>query len=153
MSLAFAKTTDQHLHPLARNMRDADREEVFASSGHAPLQALELSLLASEDTTTALLDGEPVAIFGCARLADGIGGPWLLATDDFYKVNPRTVLEVTRAFVNSWLDRYEILANYVHHRNTTSIRWLKAAGFTIHEAVPFGHLQKPFHLFTRTRHV
>jgi hypothetical protein len=39
------------------------------------------------------------------------------------------------------------LVNFVHAENTTSVRWLRRLGFTVHEAQAFGALGEPFHPF------
>jgi hypothetical protein len=45
------------------------------------------------------------------------------------------------------LKAFPHLVNFVHAKNTTSVRWLRRLGFTLHEAVPYGALGEPFHPF------
>lgn len=135
-----------HIRTIARRMRQADRDEVFASSGRSPASALAFSLRKSSVAWTALIDGRPEVMFGVGDLnvLAGIGAPWLLGTDAV----ERHYVAFLRGSVD-WrrqlLLRYSTLRNFVDDRNAVSIRWLRWLGFTLLDPVDFGGYQ--FRLF------
>jgi len=137
-----------HIAPIAAHMRQADRDEVWASSLNEPETALSASLAASPLAWTGLVDGIPVCMFGAAAAAmlASRGCPWLLGTA---AVEDHAVafLRRNRAQVRLMLEVFGTLANHVDSRNTVSRRWLEWLGFTIHPAKPYGPLGLPFHPF------
>jgi hypothetical protein len=140
----------EHIPAIARDMREADRREIWASHRHTPEEALEYALERSDLAWTCLLsapaagadaspvDGTPTFMWGAARLGSIItlkGSPWLLGTDAIRKVQ----LEFLRqcpAFVERMNRRFPRLENFVHAENALSIRWLKWCGFTLEEEAP-----------------
>jgi len=140
---------------IAANIRDQDRDEVRAKCG--PLRSIagviRSSLLDTPEAVTAIspTTGEPIAIIGAAAptlLGGGIGKPWMLGTPGVATA-PRGFIQGGRAYVQRMLDLFpEGLENYVDARNSVSIRWLRALGFKMHPAQPYGEEQRLFHRFT-----
>lgn len=97
---------------------------------------------------TGLVDGELAAIIGAApiNMLAGIGSPWMLGTPVLDR-HQRILVRRTPEYISRMLKAFPHLVNYVHAKNTTSVRWLRRLGFTLHEAVPYGPLGEPFHLF------
>jgi hypothetical protein len=97
---------------------------------------------------TGLVDGELAAIFGVAPInaLTGIGSPWMLGTPVLDR-HQRILVRRTPEYIFRMLKAFPHLVNYVHAKNTTSVRWLRRLGFTLHEAVPYGPLGEPFHPF------
>lgn len=129
-------------------MRQADREEVLASGGKSPAEALIWSLRKSSAAWTALIDGRPEVMFGVGDLdiLSGIGAPWLLGTDAVEKHHV-AFLRLSVDFRAQLLARYSILRNFVHDKNTVSKRWLRWLGFELSEPIRFrGHEFRKFEL-------
>lgn len=135
---------------IAQWMRECDRLEVWQSHRQMPESALEQSFKHSSRVWTGLTkDGLPCCMFGVAAqsaLSD-TGSPWLLATDDVYKVWIE-LLRHSKYYVGQMSEGFSLLENWVAAHNTTSIRWLKWCGFELEEAAPFGPDQVLFHRFT-----
>ena len=57
-------------------------------------------------------------------------------------------------YLNTFMDSYNVLFNYVDQRNTQSIRWLKSLGFQFTKLVPeYGYERKPFYEFIKAKYV
>lgn len=135
-----------HIRDIAARMRQADRDEVSASSGKTPLVALAYSFRKSSIVMTAMIDGRPEIMFGVGdvNILGGVGAPWLLGTDAVDTV-PLWFVRRSLAWRNQLLMRYSVLRNFVDARNEVSIRWLRWLGFRILDPVKLrGH---DFHLF------
>ncbi|MAH03996.1 MAG: hypothetical protein CL561_00350 [Alphaproteobacteria bacterium] len=149
MNTEIIPATQEHALYIAENMRKADREEVMASHGHTPKQAVMRSLNVSDKSWACTLDGEPVCIWGVATIGSILsftGAPWLLGTD---KVNDIKFyfLRNSANYVDEMHKNYDLLENYVDERNTLSKAWLKWLGFKIDKAEPHGVAGLPFHRF------
>lgn len=134
-------------HLFAR-LRPADVAECEAY-GHADLAAaLEANVRRSILCWSGFVDGELAAILGVVpvNVLAGIGSPWMLGTPVLDR-HSRVLIRRTPEYIARMLLAFPRLVNFVHARNTTSVRWLKRLGFTLHEAVPYGPLSKPFHPF------
>ena len=148
ISVEFVKPTPELVAHVADNMRQADCEEVWASSHQTPHQALEKSLAVSDFSSVAVVDGVPIAVFGLTvyNVLTSTGIPWLLGTNDidkhfrmFIRNAFKLVMEMNRICDN--------LVNHVHAKNVRSVRLLKAVGFAIDEPKPFGVEKELFHRF------
>jgi len=97
---------------------------------------------------SAFIDGQLAAILGAAPLSvvSGLGSPWMLGTP-VLDANSRILVRSTPGYIAQMLQAFPHLVNFVHAKNTTSVRWLRRLGFTVHEARPFGALGEPFHPF------
>jgi hypothetical protein len=97
---------------------------------------------------TAFIDGELAAILGCAPISvvSGIGSPWMLGTPVLDR-HSRVLVRETPEYIGKMLNAFPHLVNFVHAKNTTSMRWLRRLGFTLHAAQPYGALGEPFHPF------
>ena len=140
--------TLDHALELAENMREADREEVWAAANYTPEQAALFSLDASRDAMTGLADDRVVCMFGvgAAAIISTTGVPWLLTTDLVGK-HARPFLRRNKKVVEEMNEKYVVLRNYVDARNTMAIRWLRWLGFDVLPSVPFGAEGLPFHPF------
>lgn len=140
--------------PIAENMRDADKLEIWLSSHLKPYEALRRSLEVSDKTFTIVHDQAPIAMFGvrCQSLLGRTGVPWLLGTDRITEVRQQFIKEGSR-WIEILQDGYTVLTNYVHEDNRVSIKWLKRLGFTIMPAVQAGPEMAWFHKFERISYV
>lgn len=75
-----------------------------------------------------VIRGRTVAVFG-VRKAGVVGVPWLLGVGG----NWRRILlsKDARTLVDSWVEHYGFLMNFISANNTTNIRFLKRLGFSI----------------------
>lgn len=155
MSCAFPLATHAHVAFLAPRLRDADLRELAAVRGRPDARAALLDGLNSPDPTyTALVDGEPVCMFGTAPSAfPEAGQVWLLGTDRLRQLSS-IFLRQSRPWVSRLHARYPVLANCCDKRNDVHIRWLRWCGFTfIREHATFGVARVPFLEFVRISHV
>lgn len=135
-----------HLRIIAANMRQADRDEVAASSGRSPLSALSYSFRHSRWCWVALIDGKPEVIFGVGDLniLGRVGAPWLLGSDAIWQ-HRKEFMRRSAWWRDQLLARYSVLRNVVDCRNSASIRWLGWLGFRFSQ--PFDLRGHPFMLF------
>jgi len=146
--IAIVPATAEHAAAMAPRMREADRQEVWATSMSTPLDALERSLARSRRAHAGLADGVVVCLFGVAPVTvmGDVGMPWLLGSEEL----PRYAvpfLRRNRPYVAAMSRDYRVLTNYVDARNALSIRWLRWLGFAIMSTEPYGALKLPFHRF------
>ncbi len=147
----YGRPTAADIAIVAANMRQADRDEAMAMAAMGPLDALRRSVQLSHEAVVARVAGEPVCIFGIGigSLLTGVARPWLLGTPEVEHY-PVTFLRSNRPVVQGWAERFT-LENYVDARHTSSIKWLRWLGFTIHDAAPFGPFGYAFHRFEMSR--
>lgn len=133
---------------IAANMSQADADEVWATAGVLPWEALEASARVSRDTFVGRANGAPVCAFGVGQrtLLDDVGVPWLLGTPEIRK-HARAFLTLSKEWVTREAERYSRLENWVDARHTRAVKWLKWLGFTLEPAVPYGPYKMPFHRF------
>jgi hypothetical protein len=144
----FVKPTGEMLRVVADTMRQADVDEVAASHGHTPLQALQVGVDVSDFIVAVVIDGDPVAIMGLSKCnpITGTGVPWLLSSENELKYKREFLLQSPKV-IEQMLNICPNLFNFVHAENKTSVRWLKWLGFTIEEPKPLGVKKEMFHRF------
>lgn len=75
-------------------------------------------------------------MFGVVNQGNGVGMPWMLASDDLPKQeNVATFLPQGKSWVEGLQKKYQQLYNYAHAENHTSLKWLKWLGFDCNEVV------------------
>jgi hypothetical protein len=133
---------------LFANLRPADLAECEAYGDRDIRESIRGSAARSLLCWTAFVDGELAAIIGCAPISvmGGIGSPWMLGTPVLDR-HSRILVRRTPGYIAQMLRAFPHLVNFVHAKNTTSVRWLRRLGFTLHEAVPFGARGDLFHPF------
>ena len=140
-----------HIPAIVRNIREADREELLASSNRTPNEVLIQGLMISEMAWTGMVDGEPVCIFGVAPCETaGVGRPWMIGTKLLEKYQ-MVFLRRCKPRVVIMQCLFEVLENWVDARNTRAIQWLKWLGFSFSEPVPAGPFSLPFCRFDMRR--
>lgn len=137
---------------LAPRMRKQDMDEVRASHGHSPVEALLSSLNCSEEAFSIIHNDQVIGMFGVAPIVNRLGTPWLLASDELPLVS-REFLPESRKWIESLTPRYDVLINYVHSKNTVSKRWLKWLGFNLLNERTFGVNTEKFNPFVMVNHV
>lgn len=148
--------TPADLDYLAENLGSADRAELQACGYTDTRQALEHCWNNSKETFVGLIDGVPVALFGCAEhglLLSAEGVPWLLGTDQM-RTSRRVLQRMARRYIRVMLGRYQRLMNVVHCENTVAIEWLKRLGFRVSEdRRQYPNTGAEFFIFEMIRHV
>lgn len=139
---------------LAHHVREPDAAEVEASTGHTPLEALVESVRLSAVAKAALVDGQPMALFGFVDLSrqwgPGWAGVWAI-TGTLVDEHPAAFQAATVRELAAALERWPTLTNFVDCRYRRSIRWLERMGAIFLEPQPFGVAQLPFAQFILTR--
>jgi len=122
-----------HIGRIANRMREADRLETGAK-GRSPKSALRLSLRSSTWACTALVDGDPHAMFGVAAISliEDRGRPWFLGSDLVYQ-HPREMIRRGLEVVDLMHASFRKLENVVSVDNIRAIRLLRRWGFTVGE--------------------
>lgn len=135
---------------IAENLRQGDRDEVQASSNLTPAEALLGSYSLSTHAYVILsTEGDPIAAFGAAPHAAGIGIVWMLGTDGIEQ-EAFGIARRTRRYFDELNAAYFMLWNYIDARNATSMRWLRWGGFQLLEEHPeHGPERRPFYTFAR----
>lgn len=127
----LVRASPAHVGRIATRMRDADKEEC-AALGMTPKGALRKSLTASVLAYTAKIDGRPEGMFGVTpgNTLEGIGHPWLLATDAAFDC-ARQLLTAGPGLIALMHRRFRRLENMVSAENERAIRMLGRWGFEI----------------------
>lgn len=148
MTVRIIRPTEDHIDSIAPRMRTADVDELRASSGRSPHDALRYSVARSEIAYTVEFNGVPETMFGCGTVdvLGRVGAPWLLGTDAV-EHNYRHFLRGSIFWLRKMRQDYALLRNAVDDRNEVSKRWLAWLGFSLGETVPMGYERLPFRIF------
>ncbi len=140
--------TEDDLKWLAKHMRQADIDEVWAAGRVRPREAIDRSMDTEGTCGVGYVDGTPVCAFGIGRLSilNLMGIPWLLGTNDLIVAAPH-FLRRSRDYILAAQDEFRLLENHVDARNTETLKWLNWLDFTVDPAEPFGPDRLPFHRF------
>jgi len=141
---------------IAQDMRQSDKDEIYASHHKEPLDALREGFNESILCFTVEHNNKPCIMFGVVpfNFLDNRGRIWMLATSEFRNCH-RKFLKYGKIFLNYMLEHYSELSNFIDVRNELSIRWLSWLGAEMGEAVPYGAeklLFRPF-LFRKEKNV
>lgn len=141
---------------ISPDMRVADVMEVWQASAVRPYYALAMSIAVSDEAVTFCREGRPVGCFGVKResMWEATATLWLLATPEFSKMR-HAFARYHRQFLLRYLERYDILSNYIYHENVASLRLVKMMGARFEEPKPHGAFNAPFIRFEirRSDHV
>lgn len=137
-----------HVPLLAERLRAIDRIEC-AAMGLTGAEALTRGVLTSAVCWTALVDGEPQAMFGvvieCAAGGDGV--PWFLGSD-CVAAHGRALLRQGPGLIAAMHRHARTLRNYVSADNAQAIGLLEHWGFSVATA-PILIRGLPFRRFIR----
>ncbi len=133
---------------LAPRLRPADADEVRASHGVAPREALLLCLQSASHAYSLMIDNKVVGMFGVSPVEEGVGSPWMLCSDEAHRASAQ-FLRINQKWVDVLQSKYPLLMNYVDARNTKAIRWLRWCGFRLIALRPYGVEGRPFYEFCR----
>ena len=137
---------------LSERLREEDIQEIYASSGLAPLEALLQGLETCTPHVWVLEDpktSQPYLMGGVRALGDGLGMVWLLTSPEIerhtFTFQREAKLMLMRIFNDG---QYRAVGNVVSAGNLKAIAWLERLGFTfVDRDVPIGPDKTPFHSF------
>ena len=134
---------------LFENMRPLDRMEVEAASGPDVLATLYDSWELTPNPESAWADGKLLAVRGIVP-GGRMGCIWMLGTNELGRYRGAHT-RLARRYIETALEVYDVLYNYVHIKNEPSIRWLDRLGFTFGEPQPVGRAKELFIRFEKSR--
>jgi RimJ/RimL family protein N-acetyltransferase len=139
--------------PVARNMREWDKREIYATrfTDDPELLAKEVEFMGKEVGWVAGLGDQPIAAFGCFLMWPGVWSMWLFATDDFGRIG----ISMTKLIVRSIVPMlFEGGAHRLEARSmdghVDAQRWLEVIGAR-REGGPlkgYGRAGQDFHVYT-----
>jgi hypothetical protein len=146
--IEFVRPTVEMVESIAADMRQADANEVWASNHHTPLESMMKGWEASDFSTVAMCDGEPLVMIGLVKrdVLSGSGVVWMLGANRAMKYK-KEFFRQTKPVIDEMLTICPRLCNMVHGKNTSSVQWLKWLGFTIDDPIPYGPDGELFHRF------
>jgi len=129
--ITIVAASPAHVGRIASRMREADRLETGAR-GRSPKDAVRRALRLSDWACTALVDGEPHAIFGVTSMSsiEDRGAPWFLGSEEVYR-HPREMIRRGQSVVAVMHDSFRRLENVVSRDNVRAVRMLRRWGFTV----------------------
>ena len=128
-------------------LRQSDIDEIRASSGLTPKEALiiSLSVVPTGDLFVVIHDNKIEGVFG----VETNGVVWFLATDKF-KEFAYSFAKESKKWVQVMLEKYSFLHNYVSIHHQESIQWLEWLGFAIDYTKIFKtHYEGEFYYFSK----
>jgi len=130
---------------LAGRLREADQRELWSALRMLPEEGCVESIKRSAIAYAVKLEGEVIFAFGVVpnNLIAGSGIIWLLGTERVDDMGI-TILRYSRAFLESFLKRWDLLENWVHAENVKSLHWLERMDFSIGEPIPYGFDDEKF---------
>ena len=124
------KGKPSHAEILQHTLRETDKRECMISNV-TPWRALMTPLQNKEaETFTALVDGEPVMMFGAVPEHDLVGSIWMLCSEVVDK-HPKTFIKWSPAFLDYFQQKYFILQNVCPVEHYKTLTWLGYLGFMI----------------------
>lgn len=139
---------------VCRNMREADRREIFACRWGD-----DTDTLAEETTRYGPMnwvfgkDGEPIAMMGAVNVHPGLWSVWMWSTPSFYKIRFSLTSFVRRAMIpairaqGAWRAECRSMADHV-----TAHKWLESLGAVREAPAPqYGRNGEDFVVFAWRR--
>jgi len=138
---------------LAPKVRIADREEIRASDGKSPLEALVIPFTYKEGrnyTIIGAVNEGVIGMFGVAPTNDPeYGVAWLLSSENLFKHTKQFIKECPY-WVSQMSEGYTYIYNWVDRRNWKSLKWLQFLGFEAKEEIKqYGVGKLPFLLMIK----
>ena len=138
---------------LAPKMRIADREEIRASNGSSPLEALVIPFTYKEGRSYTIIGTAKegvIGMFGVAPTKDPeYGIAWLLSSENLFKHTKQFIKECPY-WVSQMSEGYTYIYNWVDRRNWKSLKWLQFLGFEAKEEIKqYGVGKLPFLLMIK----
>lgn len=146
--VVFRPVEPDDIDVLFANLRASDRAECEAYGDYDIREGIRASAARSLLCWAGVIDGKLAGIMGVAPVSvlNGVGSPWMLGTP-VLDAHHRVLVRESARYIPRMLAAFPHLANRVHAKNTSSVRWLRRLGFTLHPPTPYGARGELFHLF------
>jgi RimJ/RimL family protein N-acetyltransferase len=140
------------VYPVALNMREWDKREIYANRFHDdPMTiAKEAIALGQQVGWVSGLGEQPIAAFGCHLMWPGVWSMWLFATDNFRHIGiSMTKLIKHRILPMLWeADAHRLEARSMEG-HTDAQRWLEVIGARREATLKaYGRAGEDFHVYT-----
>lgn len=138
---------------IGRDMRQADVDEVDASLGVDPFEALARSYFGSKECWVASVDGEPLCMWGVSEVCDlglRVGCVWMLTTNAVDR-HKREFVQACIEVLPALFERWDVLVNAIDARHEKAIRWGRRLGFVFQPPRPWGPKGLDFCMFKVTK--
>jgi hypothetical protein len=137
---------------IARNMRSADKEEIYATRwSEQPEDLAHDAMLIPQMCWTAHRDGRPIAAFGAIPMHPGVWSVWMFSTDEWPLVAITVTKHILKRMIpsiirrNEGFQRAECKSHYLHN---VAHRWLEYLGATNEStAYKYGKNGEKFYVF------
>lgn len=138
---------------LAPKIRKGDRQEIMASNGATPLEALVIPFTQKNAKIYSIIGTKSegvIGMFGSVPSKEkGYGVVWLLSSEDLFKHVKQFIKECPK-WVAEMSKDYEYVYNFVDERNWKSLKWLQFLGFEPRRKIgDFGIGKMPFLLMMK----
>ena len=134
---------------LKDHLRKPSIDEMWALHRYTPEQSLLYSFANSVFSFSIVSEGDILAMGGILKPKDILADRaalWFLTSQKLDKVE-RSFLRQCKTFMQTMLEIYPVLYNYVDLRNDPAIRWLKWIGATFGDVFLIGIDNQPFVYF------
>jgi len=138
---------------LAPKIRKGDRQEIMASDGASPLEALVIPFTQKNAKIYSIIGTKSegvIGMFGSSPTKEkGYGVVWLLSSEALFKHTKQFIKECPK-WVNDMSKGYKYVYNFVDERNWKSLKWLQFLGFEPRRKIgDFGIGKMPFLLMMK----
>ena len=138
---------------LAPKIRKGDRQEIMASDGASPLEALVIPFTQKNAKIYSIIGTKSegvIGMFGSSPTKEkGYGVVWLLSSEALFKHTKQFIKECPK-WVNDMSKGYKYVYNFVDERNWKSLKWLQFLGFEPKTKIgDFGIGKMPFLLMMK----
>ena len=137
---------------LAPKIRKGDRQEIMASDGASPLEALVIPFT-QQGKIYSIIGTKSEGVIGMfgsnTSKEKGYGVVWLLSSETLFKHTKQFIQECPK-WINDMSKGYEYVYNFVDERNWKSLKWLQFLGFEPKKKIgDFGIGKMPFLLMMK----
>ena len=138
---------------LAPKIRKGDRQEIMASDGASPLEALVIPFTQKNAKIYSIIGTKSegvIGMFGSSPTKEkAYGVVWLLSSETLFKHTKQFIKECPK-WVNDMSKGYKYVYNFVDERNWKSLKWLQFLGFEPRRKIgDFGIGKMPFLLMMK----
>lgn len=154
MTTAIVETTKEGVYHVCRNMRQADREEIFATRWRDdPDDVARDSLAAPGFKWMAVRDGVPEAVVGVRPMWPGVWCAWAYGTPQFQQVSRHLTRHIQRVIMPALvLARAHRLEAHSIVTHVEAHQWLEYLGAARERTIrEFGKGGEDFIVFAWTR--
>lgn len=125
---SFTRAKPEHARRVGEKVRDSDRIELEALGIKDVPGRMAEAIALDGDARAVLVDGEAVALLGCAAIAPGVGAPWMICAHDIDRAR-RLIVRHCPRWARAWARRWPKLANASHGDNALHHRFIEHCGF------------------------